>query len=69
MNYKESLENGLIPKGLKINKQPAIKSVTEDFFKKWNTILLDVKSSLVQSLLGESLQVVKKTCWRTGHWD
>ena len=28
LNYKESLENGLIPKGLKINKRPAIKPVT-----------------------------------------
>ena len=45
--YKESLENGLIPKGLKINKLPAIKPVTEEFFEKWNTILLDAKNSLV----------------------
>ena len=44
LNYKESLENGLIPKGLKINKRPAIKPVTEDFFEKWNTILLDAES-------------------------
>ena len=59
LNYKESLENGLIPKGLKINKRPAIKPVTEDFFEKWNTILLDAKNSLVQLLLSESLQIVK----------
>ena len=32
LNYKKSLENGLIPKGLKNNKQPVIKPVTEDFF-------------------------------------
>ena len=60
LNYKESPENGLIPKGLKINKRPAIKPVTEDFFEKWNTILLDAKNSLVQLLLSESLQIVKK---------
>ena len=34
LNFKESLENGLIPKGLKINKQPAIKPVKEEFFEK-----------------------------------
>ena len=60
MNYKESLENGLIPNGLKINKRPAIKPVTEDFLEKWNSILLDAKSNLVQLLLRESLQVVEK---------
>ena len=60
LNYKESFENGLIPKGLKINKRPALKPVTEDFFEKWNTILLDAENSLVQLLLSESLQVVKK---------
>ena len=32
----------------------------EDFFEKWNTILLDAENSLVQLLLSESLQVVKK---------
>ena len=59
LNYKEKLENGLIPKGLKINKRPAIKPVTEDFFEKWNTILLDAKNSLVQLLLIKSLQVLE----------
>ena len=34
--------------------------MTEDFFEKWNTILLDAKNSLVQLLLSESLQIVKK---------
>ena len=60
LNYKESLENGLIRKGLKINKRPSIKPVTENFCEKWNTILLDVENSLVQLLLSELLQVVKK---------
>ena len=31
LNYKEILENGLITKGLKINKRPAIKPVTENW--------------------------------------
>ena len=60
LNYKESFENDLIPKGLKINKQTAIKPVTEDFFEKWNTILSDAENSLLQLLLRESLQIVKK---------
>ena len=60
LNYKESLEKDLIPKGLKINKQPAIKPAMEDFFEKWNTIFLDAENSLVQLLLRESLQVVGK---------
>ena len=47
-------------KGLKINKLPAIKPVTEGFFEKWNTILSDSGNGLVQLLLSESLQVVKK---------
>ena len=60
LNFKESLENGLIPKGLKINKQPAIKPVKEEFFEKQNAILLDTEKTSVQLLLRESLQVVKK---------
>ena len=47
LNYKGSLQNGLIPKGLKI-KRPAKKPVTEDFFEKCNIILLDAENSLVQ---------------------
>ena len=34
--------------------------MTEGFFEKWNTILSDSGNGLVQLLLSESLQVVKK---------
>ena len=34
LNYKGSLENGLISKGLKIKKRTAIKPLTENFFEK-----------------------------------
>ena len=34
LNYKESLENGLLPNRLNINKRSAIKIVSEDFFEK-----------------------------------
>ena len=33
LSYKESLENGLMPKGLKINKRPAIKPMTKTFLR------------------------------------
>ena len=61
LNYKESIENGLIPKGLKINKQPTIKPVTKDLFEKWIAILLDAQNSLVQLLLGEFITSCEKT--------
>ena len=34
--------------------------MTEGFFEKWNTILSDSGNGLVQLLLSESLQVMKK---------
>ena len=58
LNYKESLENGLIPNGLKTNKRPAIKPVSEKVFEKWNTILFTAEQDLVKLLLSKSLEVV-----------
>lgn len=58
LNCKESLENGLITNGLKINKRQAIKPVSENFLEKWNTILITSKQDLVKLLLTESLQLV-----------
>ena len=58
LNCKESLENGLITNGLKINKRQAIKPVSEKFLEKWNTILITAKQDLVKLLLRESLQLV-----------
>ena len=58
LNYKESLENRLIQNGLKINKRPAIKPVSESFFERWNTMLFTAEKDLVKLLLSESLDVV-----------
>ena len=58
LNYKESLENGLISKGLMINKRTAIKPVSENFLEKWNALLITFEQDLVKLLLSESLQVV-----------
>ena len=58
LSYKESLDNGLIPNGLKINKKPAIRPVSEDFFQKWNTILSIAEQDLVKLLLSKSLEIV-----------
>ena len=55
LNYKESLENGLIQNGL---KRPAIKPVSESFFERWNTMLFTAEKDLVKLLLSESLDVV-----------
>ena len=53
-NYKESLQNGVIPPGLRIKKQPAFIPTTEDFYIKWDSILYDAERKLVELLLVES---------------
>ena len=58
LNYKESLENGLLPNRLNINKRSAIKLVSKDFFEKWNTILFTAEQELVKLLLSKPLEVV-----------
>ena len=40
-NYKKSLQNGVIPPGLLIKKQPAFITTTEDFYIKLDSILYD----------------------------
>ena len=58
MNYKGSLENGLVPNRLKNNKRPAIKLVSQKFFEKCNTILFTAEQDLLKLLLSDLLQVV-----------
>ena len=38
-NYLHSLEHGIIPSGLKINKKPVFIPVSNDFTEKWSNIL------------------------------
>ena len=59
-NYKKSLQNGVIPPGLRIKKQPAFVPTTDDFYIKWDSILYDAERKLVALLLVELEKVVVK---------
>ena len=53
-NYIQSLEEKVIPSGLKINKKPAFSRILEDFMINWKNILRRAEYTLVQFLLTES---------------
>ena len=53
-----SLEHGIIPSGLKINKKPAFTPVSNYFTEKWNNILRSAEEKLVNLLLAESDNVI-----------
>ena len=53
-NYLYSLEHGIIPSRLKINKKPAFIPVSNVFTKKWNYIPRSVEDKLVNLVLSES---------------
>ena len=57
-NYLYSLEHGIIPSGLKINKKPAFTPVSNYFTEKWNNILRSAEEKLVNLLLAESDNVI-----------
>ena len=57
-NYLYSLQHGIIPSGLKINKKPAFIPVSNDFTEKWNNILRSAEEKLVNPLLAESDNVI-----------
>ena len=59
-NYKISLEEGVIPTGLKLRKDPAFLPVTDGFQKKWNAILFNAERNLAELLLVETDSVNKK---------
>ena len=58
-NCIQSLEEKVIPSGLKINNKPAFAPISEDFMINWKNILRRAEYSLVQ-LLTESQTVIKK---------
>ena len=60
LNYEESLRHGVMPKGLRIWKDPAFEPISDDFQIKWNKILYNAKKNLVKLLLYESSKVVAK---------
>ena len=57
-NYLYSLEHGIIPSGLKINKKPAFIPVSNDFTERWNNILRSAEEKLVNLLLLELDNVI-----------
>ena len=59
-NYKISLKEEIIQTGLKIKKEPGFVPVMEQFNKKWNSVLFDAERSLVELLLTELGNVIKK---------
>ena len=59
-NYIQSLEEKVIPSGLKIIKNPAFALISEDFMINWKNMLTRAKESLAQLLLTESQKVIKK---------
>ena len=50
----------MIPKGLRIRKDPAFQPISDDFQIKWNEILYNAEKNLVELLLYESSKVVAK---------
>ena len=59
-NYKISLQEGIIPTGLKMKKGFGFVPVTGQFNRKWNSLLFDVERSVVELLLTELDNVIKK---------
>ena len=60
LNYIQSLEKGVIPSGLKIEKKATFQPVSEDFEAKWNSILHNAERNIVELLLYESEKVIAK---------
>ena len=59
-NYLRSIEEGVTPTGLKLQKKPAFVPISEDFSIKWNKVLSDAEGKLVRLLLSESDKVIRK---------
>ena len=59
-NYVRSLDEGIIPAGLRINKKQAINTVSSDFHNNWKTIISKAEKDLVQLLLVESDKIIAK---------
>ena len=57
-NYVTSLLEGFTPSGLRINKRPAFKAVSDTFEGEWNSIWYDTEKRLVELLLKESEEAV-----------
>ena len=60
LNYIQSLEEDIIPSGLKIKKKAVFQPVSKDFEVKWNSILYNVERNIVELLLYEAEMVIAK---------
>ena len=58
--YIHRLRRGVIPKGLRIRKNPAFEPISDNFQIKWNKILYHAEKDLVKLLLYELSKVVVK---------
>lgn len=47
-NYQISIRDGIIPPGLQIKKEPTFVPVTDDFHRKWKSVLYDAEKRLVK---------------------
>ena len=59
--YIRCLDEEIVPTGLRINKKPAINTVSSDFHNSSKTIIFKSEKDLVQLLLVESDKIIAKT--------
>ena len=59
-NLIRSLDEGIIPAGLRINKKPAINTVLSDFHKNRKTIISKAEKDLVKLLSVEPDKIIAK---------
>ena len=59
-NYIKSLEEGITPSGLQINKKPAFLRVSKYFESQWNEILYEAEKNIIKLLMYESDHVIAK---------
>lgn len=59
-NYLKSLKEGIVPRGLKLRKEPAFVPVSEDFKSKWKRVLWNAEINLVKLFLSEPDVVIDK---------
>ena len=58
LNYIQSLEEGIMPSGLKIKKKLAFQQMSEDFEAKWKSILYNAERNIVELLLYKAEKVI-----------
>ena len=59
-NYLKSLEERIVPRGLKLSNEPAFSPISENFKSKWYKVLWNAERDLVKLLLLQSDVVIEK---------